>query len=539
MRPFYQCMYISPLLLLLLFITAWTLPAYGVTRFGQYTTEDTLPAEFRFDDIWFTRGGQTIIPEVNLTWLTAVFDIRFMDVNLYTGEAQGTYEGFIKNKARELLNSNLGFVDYFYDPNLAEDACFFRVQEGITQPELKHVMDILNQDEAISYTHPTLFLEDRIYAFFNAFSLTWKTGVEEARKESVLTQAGAFFDQENSVYRVDVMRSPFFTALHLLSQDITVQETTPYLMELKPTIRAVVAVGMNGAHVGDTIPVTLSITFSERVSIEPSSLSTINLRPGNLQRELFESSFDPYDPAKAVMQSPVTITGRIASYAVGEFMLPSITINYSCPDCSGETVRAVATEPVPFKVSSLVPAALEENRLLMPTDPVPLSYRFDSIEKLQKRSLVLTIAGFAAFVLGITFLFVLWFRQQAGKEMVAERSRDEVLAEKLRLMLEDIPPAPHWKHLGEIGALVRQYIGIKYGIPTEHLGGSGNRLVDSLGARIPGNAAGPLAAILAAVDDAVARELEYYPDSEGVRRSVAHLLQVTQRPGTGEIPDTP
>ena len=72
---------------------------------------------------------------------------------------------------------------------------------------------------------------------------------------------------------------PFFTALNLLAEDIRVLRATPYLVEIKPSLRAQLSFFMNGGNIGDSVPFTLTITFSDRVSIDPSSLAIINLRP--------------------------------------------------------------------------------------------------------------------------------------------------------------------------------------------------------------------------------------------------------------------
>ena len=252
-----------------------------------------------------------------MKWLTVVFDPRYTNVNLNTNETGGTYESFIQEKAKALISSYSSLIDFLYDKNLAEDACFFRLREGMTAAELKQLIIQLNQDEAVNYTHPTIILNDKIYAFFNALQIKWKAGADTARKDRLLQQACVVFDKPENLYRVNVLETPFFTALHLLGEDITVLEATPYLMEIKPAIRVSLALAMNGAHIGDSIPFTFTIVFSDRISIDPSSVSNVNLRPFNLQRELFDSTFDPYDPTKVVLRSPVRITGTITFLCFG------------------------------------------------------------------------------------------------------------------------------------------------------------------------------------------------------------------------------
>ena len=80
-------------------------------------------------------------------------------------------------------------------------------------------------------------------------------------------------------YVVDVTAIPFFRALNLLAEDVKVLRVTPYLVEIKPSISATLSLFMSGGNIGDSIPFTLTIAFSDRVSIDPSSLATLNLRP--------------------------------------------------------------------------------------------------------------------------------------------------------------------------------------------------------------------------------------------------------------------
>ena len=106
-----------------------------------------------------------------------------------------------------------------------------------------------------------------------------------------------------------MLEIPFFKALNLLAEDISVLRVRPYLVELKPSLRVQLALAMNGGRIGDTVPFTFTIQFSDRVSIDPSSIANINLRPATIQKELFDCTFDPYDYTKAVSKSPIIITG--------------------------------------------------------------------------------------------------------------------------------------------------------------------------------------------------------------------------------------
>ena len=91
-------------------------------------------------------------------------------------------------------------------------------------------------------------------------------------------------------------------------------------MEIQPSIRGDLTVSLAGGNLGDRIPFSLRIEFSPRVAIEPSSLARIHLRPLNIQKELFDVTFTPYDYTKAILRSPILITGEIRFYAPGDYI---------------------------------------------------------------------------------------------------------------------------------------------------------------------------------------------------------------------------
>ena len=86
-----------------------------------------------------------------------------------------------------------------YDPNLAEDACFFRLRDGLTREDMEELINQLNQDEAVLYIHPAVVLDNKTFAFFNVLQLEWKTGTDKAQREALLTQAHAVFDEKETI----------------------------------------------------------------------------------------------------------------------------------------------------------------------------------------------------------------------------------------------------------------------------------------------------------------------------------------------------
>ena len=263
------------------------------------------------------------------------------------------------------------------------------------------------------------------------------------------------------------------------------------------------------------------------MSIDPSSIALLNLRPLNLQKELFECAFDPYEQTKTVTNSPIVITGRVKFYAPGEFTIPAIKISYSCPSCPDKTVRSIETEPVLFKVSSIIPTVKSENRLLVPTDPVAPEFHFAALHRQAQHYQWLIIISVAGFVLCAGWLMRVRYKVTVERGRLKERQKDELPAEQLRMLLHAAPTAPHWSYLGEVGALLRAYLVGLYGIDLKYQGGSGKQFMETIRARLPSEYVDPLRIILAAIDDSVSLESEQYQDLDQLQRDILQIVNLT------------
>lgn len=515
------------LLLLLVAIPAGT--ARAVTTFSSPEGHKRSAAPFSFDSVWFYRDGTRVVPEISRRWLTVVFNPRFSATGTEPGSA---IDGFVLKKAEAIVRSYDLFSEYYYDPNIAEDACFFKMRAGLNLEDIRRLMNRLSRDRDVEYVHPAVILNHATFAFFTLFQMEWKAGADKERQKSLLSAAHAVrdeSDEKGTRYRVDISKIPFFKAFNLLAEDINVLRATPYLVEIRQSISAAVTVPMNGGNIGDSIPFALTVTFSDRVVIDPSSLATLNLRPSNLQKELFDCTFDPYDYAKAVTKSPIVITGRVRFYAPGEFTLPAITINYSCPTCSTSTVRALDTEPVRIKISSLLPGEEEGKRLIVPGDAIPLDFHLDALREESRRDRWLAVCGFSGLFVCIVWLLLLFCRRMAqGKPRTAEK-KDGLLAEQLRERLQKTPPLPHWNYLAETGSLLRRYLAARYGIDEKFQGGSGTQFMDTIGAHIPAECAEAVRWIFAVIDTEVSRESEQYQEMERLQREILQIVDLTAR----------
>jgi hypothetical protein len=486
-----------------------------------------IAAAFSFDSVWFFRDGTKVIPEISKSWLTVVFEPG--DNSAGDDFGSTTSDSSVQEKAKAILLTHDSLTQYLYDPNLAENACFFRLRDGLKLEDIHQLITQLNQDTTVKYVHPAVVLNNKTYAFFNEFQMEWKTGTDEAQREALLSAAHVVFNENENRYVVDVTTMPFFTALNLLAEDIRVLKVIPYLVEIKPSISTRLSLFMGGGNIGDSIPFTLTIYFSNRVSIDPSSIATLNLRPSNLQKELFDCTFDPYDYAKAVTKSPIVITGRVKFYAPGEFTIPAITISYSCPSCADSTVRSIDTNPVLFKVSSIIPTDKSENRLIVPTALLYPDYQAAELHQQSLRYLWLAIFGFAGVILCVAWLLLLRHKVTAERERPKELKKDEVLAEQLRTLLHATPAAPHWSYLGEIGTLLREYLVVLYGIDAKYQGGSGKQFMETIRAHVPGECLDSLSSIFTAIDNSVSLESEQYQDIDQLQRDILKVVDLTAR----------
>lgn len=507
------------------------LPAGGgaVSRFSVERESGRTPAAIDFDDIWFTDQDRSKrIPDLSPEWLVAVFDPRNMDAPspLFAGDA-APGQVFVK-RGREIAERHGEIADVHYDPNLAEDAFFFSLREGLRETVLRGLIRGLNDEDSIAYTHPALRIDGKAVAYFNAFRMNWKTGVEDAAKERLMAQAHVFFDPVEAIYRVDVLSIPFFKAINLLAEDIRVSEVTPYLVPLETSIRVDLSVPLKGCQLGDRIPFSLRIDFSDRVRLDPSSLVNINLRPEGIQRELYDLTFEPYDYVKASSRSPVTLAGWMRIYSPGEFVLPVVEIHYECPTCSGERVRSIRTRPIPIRVASLVPARAGKAELVVPMDEVRPDL---PTEELRRESGKALRQGLGCLVLAAALLGVWGRRRHAAKKErqgeLAER-REDVLAERLRAYLTPAPTGAHWVYAGDAGRLLREYLGAKFGLAGNARQGTGEVFFEGAKGHLPRMVAARLWPLLKEIDRMIAVEAVEYPELERWKSDTLGLLDLAQ-----------
>jgi hypothetical protein len=501
----------------------------AVSSFGLEREPGQEPAETDFDDIWFYDRDRSIqIPDVSLQWIAVAFGADDTKPLAGSFEPDGDPGGLFLARADEIVREYEEIVDVLCDRNLAEDACFFMLREGLREFDVKDLIRKLGRTDRVGYAHPVLVVRGRTVAYFDAFQMTWKTSAEEASRQSLMEQAHVFYDDARGVYRVDVLALPFFKAINLLAEDVRVSEVSPVLVPLEPAIRAGLSVPLQGCQIGDRIPFALRIDFSDRIRIDPSSLVNVNLRPEGIQKELIDLKFDPYDYVKASSRSPVVLTGSVRLYSPGAFVLPEVEIRYECTECSGERVRSIRTKPVPLQVASIVPEKAREPGLVIPMEPIPSALDTESLREHSRRSLRRAVACFALAVV----LLGVWGRKWVGARKARQRDdgerREEMLAQGLRAHLEGVPEGPHWVFAGDAGKLLREYLAEKYGSGADPLRGSGEVFLEGVKDRMPAGIAARARPIFQEIDRMIATEAVDYPDLARWKRDTLGFLDLTR-----------
>lgn len=497
---------------IILFFAAST--SYAVTAFSPGTNEKQIPAPFKFNNIWFYNQEKSkVIPDIDLTWITVVFR-----------------SGSDKNKsmflkmAQDMVAQNDDITDLLYDHNLAKDACFFRLRHGFAKNDLKNLIEELNHVEFFSYAHPTIKLNNKTYAYFNAFEIKWKTGADPELKKRLMNQALVSPDKDENVYRVNLFQTDFFKAINLLAEDIHTLSIRPCLAELKPSVRAELLLAINGGNIGDKIPFSFNVTFSDFISIDPSSIANINLRPADIQKEFFEQKSDPYDYVEAASQNPIHITGWIKIFTPGEFVILPVKIKYTCSECSDTQVKTIETKHQPFKISSITPSEYSENKLIIPTELLTPDYRIEFSRKKANTNLVLSCFSFLAGFLCITWFVGKAYALKKQKQRLQLINKQDILAEKLRMFLSKTPSVPHWTYMAEASKILREYLAEKYHIPQYPEKGTGQVFFESVRQSLPETLSDIVRGLFRTVDDTVALELDIYPDIEAFKTEITKFL---------------
>jgi hypothetical protein len=339
-----------------------------------------------------------------------------------------------------------------------------------------------------------------------------------------MKQAHLSFDEDGGIHRVDLFQIPFFRALRLLAEDIHTMRATPHLVEVKPGIEAELILPISGSNIGDKVPFTLRITFSDAVSIDPSSIAALDVRPTGIQKELLEVKIDPYDHVEKAATSPIQLTGWFRIFTPGEFLIPPVRIDYTCLACSDHRVKSIETEQSVFRVSSIVPVKQTGAKLIVPADNLEPNYQIEAYHSTAKTNLALSLSYFliAGLLLGQFVRRV----HAVGKAKQSERvsGKEDLMAQNLRSFLQQEPAEPHWSYLGETSNMLRDYLVVRLELEQEPPGGTGVIFFESVKDVLPETLASNMESFFRRIDDIVAREVAREPDVDAFRFQAMEII---------------
>jgi len=483
--------------------------------------------EIELSDVWFyDRDMVRQIPEVDLQWVTVAFQAYLSESGTRLAPAEDEQAQI--QMAQSLVADHEDFAEYLCDRNLSKEACFFKLRQPKTTSTLKQVIDSVNRHPFVRYTHPTIRVKGKTYAFLDTLDLEWKTGVDLATRQRILDQVHVASVSDDNLYQVDVSRIAFFKALNLLAEDVTTRWAVPRLIELKPSIELEFEVPLIGANIGDKVTFALTIRFAEFIQVDPSSVANIGLRPANLQKELFEYTLDAFDRVETAARSPIRITGWFQFFAPGDYVVPPIRIRYTCTTCPNRGLRSAETQSLPFRVSSIVPPGRGATGLIVPQDvPTPEDTHRRHYNAARLEGLLAT--GFFA----LTGLCLIWWAVKlnaARKEAARDRQTNRVkeLATALEAFLAEPPAGPHSSFMAECSKRLRQYLVERYRIRDAARGGSGEVFFQSIRNQVPQSLSAQIHGVLKQVDEAVAQELEVFAQLEPFNHALREILYSTR-----------
>lgn len=483
------------------------------------------------NDTWFyNRKMETIVPEIDPGWVTVVLGSDVQDPppegETLTGEGGVTTAG---DPAAAIRSRYDEVVDLLRDDTIHPHALFLKMRKDVS---LNRTLDMIRQIrdiDGVRYAHPTLRIDGKTWAYFDLFDIQWKTGVSQTAQRELARRAGAFPDKDGAHWRIDGDRIGFFTGVNLLAEDIRTVFATPVLKEVRPAIRTTLDLAIHGGGIGDAILFSLTVVFMpERVRIDPSSFTRIDLKPAGLPDDLFDAAFDPYDPVRATEVSPVRISGRMRLFAAGDYMIPPVTIRYTCLDCPARPVRSLQTAEASVKIGALIPPGMETPTLLVPTTaPSPrfpiAAYREQEAQ--HRRWSIVSLSVALLFLCGFLYLV----RSERRRRRMPKPKVEAAPTAALFPLLDAPVVSPHWVFMADVSRLLRRILIVHYRLEGAPVGGTGAVFYRAVSRDLPEEISAPVRWILNETDVAAAHETHPYPRIDAFRQEVRRIATLLSR----------
>lgn len=432
------------------------------------------------DQPWFyDEAGNLVVPQLNYAWLV----VHFYPDPAAGDDATAQVPPAIRSVSA-LLEGQI--ADVIYDPGLDRDMCMFRLRS----PDNSGVIaGSVARQSAVRAVRPAFTIDGEDFALLNAIDIRWKTQASEPDKADLLKKAGvspltADAGRQQRVL-IDPCRGSVWATADLLHEDLHVVSASPAFVKVEPPVRATFAVGLNGTTIGAALPFTLEIRFAERIRLEPATIANLNLCPADLSRNLCRVEYDQPLSAVEVNASPIRLNGRLYLYGIGEFTVPEVPVYYRQSTDADAELAVARTPPVPVRIASVIPRAPGRYQLkVAEVQPLPQIAGSDSGPR--KLAGIAVLAGGAGVFLAC--LLVLWRMTGAATASAPAPGVADVIdqhAGALRGFLEIPGDALGSADIGAFAHVFRAYLGARYGVPAESMGGGAGVFYATLYQRLP------------------------------------------------------
>ncbi|HIE08080.1 MAG TPA: hypothetical protein EYP64_08550 [Desulfarculaceae bacterium] len=298
---------------------------------------------------------------------------------------------------------------------------------------------------------------------------------------------------------------------------------------------------VKGGRIGDPLAFTLRIKLPATALLEPSSLSSMEIRPLknnglSLQKNFFSCTFTPFDHIEFASRKSFEIHGVMRFYVPGDFQLAPISLLYRQPE-SGITTDNQDNDPNEPKVSTLTSnrikihiASLQPGGQPAPTLIIPdKEPRFITADLKQSQTRQQLYCLALTLSLMLTLFFAASCYRRRKKELPDKIETPDRLIPDITAALRDAVKLKevenHWRHLVEIDHLLRRFLLLQENLPDTAIGGRGTAFSEHLTSCLNPQMAARLQQIWSEIDRTVALEIEKYQDFPKLRRDLQLWLK--------------
>jgi hypothetical protein len=300
---------------------------------------------------------------------------------------------------------------------------------------------------------------------------------------------------------------------------------------------------LKGGRIGDPLAFTLRVKLPPAALLEPSSLSSLEIRPlksdgRNLSKNFFSCEFKPFDQLELSTRQSFIISGVMRFYAPGDYHLAPVSLLYRRPepnsgrgakkhenDLDKTTIQTLTSNRIKIRIASLLPDGQPAPALIIP-EKEP-RFRIAELKKARTRQQCYRISLTLSLLLTLFFSISCYRRRKleaiAKTETPGRQKQD--LAAALRQAVQQKKVDNHWSHLVEIDHLLRRFLLNEANLPESTGGGRGTAFIEHLRNHLSPKLAARLQLIWAEIDRTVALEIENYPDFQKLRRALQLWLK--------------